>query len=220
MKLKHTLFALAAMTGISQAAVYVNFNGSQTGGGPATGSPFGVSSALWVNTGNTATNATGINAGGATVTWASKNTWGDGSPASAGDESVYGGYLDDGVKTGGGGATFTVSGLTALFGSGPYTITVYSFSDDTTNPMGTLTLNGGASTAITGSPSTGTLTGTYGITTFTGVTGDSFTILGAVSSGTAPQNRSTISGFSVIPEPSSAALLGLGGLALVLRRRK
>jgi len=35
-------------------------------------------------------------------------------------------------------------------------------------------------------------------------------------------NRASVSGFLIttVPEPSSAALLGLGGLALILRRRK
>jgi len=35
-------------------------------------------------------------------------------------------------------------------------------------------------------------------------------------------NRASVSGFKIetVPEPSSAALLGLGGIALILRRRK
>ena len=48
-------------------------------------------------------------------------------------------------------------------------------------------------------------------------TGDTLTISGTNSGG-----RSVLSGFQVVavPEPSSAALLGLGGLALIVRRRK
>lgn len=219
MKLKYTLLALAGLTLSAQAAVYVNFNGAQAGGGVATGDPFGVPTALWANTGNVATDATGISVGGANLTWASTGTWGDNVAASSGDESIYGGYLDDNNAQR---PEFTLSGLTAALGGSAYTIIVYSFSDDPNNGLGNLILNGGTPTAITSSTSTGNLTGNYGITTFTGVTGDSFTVEGNVTAGSAGRPRATIAGFQVVavPEPSSTALLGLGGLALILRRRK
>ncbi|MGJ8655204.1 MAG: PEP-CTERM sorting domain-containing protein [Akkermansiaceae bacterium] len=56
------------------------------------------------------------------------------------------------------------------------------------------------------------------------VTGDKIIIQAANSNASAGNNfnRATIGGatFDVVPEPSSTALLGLGGLALILRRRK
>lgn len=68
---------------------------------------------------------------------------------------------------------------------------------------------------------TGTTIGTptldANIATFTGLTGDTLTISGGQNS-----TRSPLLGFQLVavPEPSSTALLGLGGLALMLRRRK
>jgi hypothetical protein len=54
----------------------------------------------------------------------------------------------------------------------------------------------------------------------TGVTSTSITLLGGGDAGSA--NSPGISGFIVteVPEPSTTALLGLGGLALIFRRRK
>lgn len=221
MKLKYTvlLLALAASTGAASAAsIYVNFNGSQAGGGAATGSPFGIPAASWTNTGNVATNAVGIIVGtGSTLTWASANTWGDNVAPSTANESVFGGYLDDSA---GGSPSMTLTGLTAEFGGSLYNITIYSFSDAPANPTGSFILNGGAPVASTSSASTGALTGNYGVTTFSGVSGNSFTIAGVVSPNTT--GRDTISGFSVVavPEPSGALLPGLAGFALILRRRK
>ncbi|MGB0993269.1 MAG: PEP-CTERM sorting domain-containing protein [Akkermansiaceae bacterium] len=73
-------------------------------------------------------------------------------------------------------------------------------------------------TQATGTTSgTATVNGNYMV--HTGMSGSSFTITGVTTSG-----RAVLSGFQVVsnpvPEPSSAALLGLGGLALIQRRRK
>ncbi|MGJ8674248.1 PEP-CTERM sorting domain-containing protein [Rubritalea sp.] len=66
-------------------------------------------------------------------------------------------------------------------------------------------------------------TGTFALTGFGSGSGDSLTL--AVDSGQS-NNRWNVNGLEVsyttaaVPEPSSTALLGLGGLALILRRRK
>jgi len=199
----------------SQAAVYVNFTGSRVGGGNASGDPFGVTTSQWVNASG-ATNADGINAAGTIVTWSSPNTWGDDQNGNEGDETVYGGYLDDGGNSGNF-ASFTVSGLTAALGGKNYNITVYHFSDNPSNGIGEFTSTAGTPTTIQ-EASTGALTGNYGTSTISNVSGDSFTFSGVSGS----SGRETISGFTVVavPEPSSVILLGLGGFALILRRRK
>ncbi|BDS06573.1 hypothetical protein NT6N_16130 [Oceaniferula spumae] len=62
---------------------------------------------------------------------------------------------------------------------------------------------------------TATANGNYSL--YTGFSGSSFTITGLSS-----EARATINGFQIVavPEPSSTALLGLSGLALLLLRRR
>ena len=59
---------------------------------------------------------------------------------------------------------------------------------------------------------------------FSGYTGDTFTIDAAPAPGVAPgPYKLTVNGIQIVvtvPEPSSTALLGLGGLALMLRRKR
>lgn len=217
-----TLAALAAMASVSQAAVYVNFDGRDdagTGGGPATGAPFGIDSSQWTNTGNLASSP-GMSVGDAsTVEWSSGNTWSDDNPPSTDDESVYGGYLDDG-GTGSTAPTVIFTGLTAEFGGAAYNVTLYGFSDSPDNTVGTYDI-GGTSVDAVASPSTGDLTGNYGIATLNGVTGDSLTIAG-FNTDSSRDRRETISGITItpVPEPSGVALLGLGGLGFLMRRRR
>ncbi len=214
------LSVFAAMVSAGHAAIYINFDGRDTtgGGGPATGSPFGIDSSMWTNTGNLASSA-GISVGATTVSWSSANTWSDDNAPSTDDESVYGGYLDDG-GTGTNVPTVTISGLTAEFGGGAYNVTVYGFSDNPSNTVGTYDI-GGVSVDAVASPSTGSLTGNYGIATLNGVTGDTLTITG-FNTDNSRNRRETISGIVItpVPEPSGAALLGLGCLVALMRRKR
>ncbi|MFK7911040.1 MAG: PEP-CTERM sorting domain-containing protein [Akkermansiaceae bacterium] len=76
---------------------------------------------------------------------------------------------------------------------------------------------------------TSALAGSWTINRSGGITdSDSGTYTGAISSinlyneadGGGDANNLYANNFTVVPEPSSAALLGLGGLALIMRRRK
>ena len=220
MNIKHTLLALVAMTSAASAAsIYVNFNGNGSGG-PATGSPFGVPASDWVNAaGSSNSGGIAVGSGSATLTWTSgAGTWGK-TGATTDEESVYRGFLNENNY---GAPSFTVSGLDTEFGGQSYKIIIYGYSDDSRNGKPSqFTLNGGSTVyESTVTSSTGGLPGYYLETTFDNVSGDTFTI-NAVLDGDA-NRRSTIAGFTVVavPEPSSAALLGLAGLALILRRRK
>lgn len=66
----------------------------------------------------------------------------------------------------------------------------------------------------------GTATTDANFATYSGLTGNTLSI----TSATGTSGRSPLAGFQIVanpvPEPSSTALLGLGGLALILRRRK
>ena len=159
---------------------------------------------------------------GASVTWSSAGTCGDGEANTdanngVGNAQVARGYLDDG--NGGSGVDFTVSGITYA----TYTAHIY-FATDT---------NGGTYRAFDVNGTSQSTTGTknrYGTQpnwdatnsiTVTGLTGN-LVLDGLARDGA---NRGSVAGFQIvdttpIPEPSSTALLGLGGLALILRRRK
>lgn len=56
----------------------------------------------------------------------------------------------------------------------------------------------------------------------TGITGSSFDLIASAGGSASAAKRAPINGFQIVqvPEPSAAALLGLGSLALFLRRRK
>lgn len=102
-------------------------------------------------------------------------------------------------------------GLTGLTPNGTYNITFFEGSDP-----------GGASSTVDGfGAGTADAEGDYD---FIGVTADG---TGKIT-GTWDGTDNTVGGrqsyggmqFELVPEPSTAALLGLGGLALILRRRK
>lgn len=219
MKRTHTIWiaSLLAMSAVGHAATLaINFTGQSNMSPTATA--FGVAVGDWNNlAGNSGgpTNVTADNGDTASVTYSSGGTWTIGGTPTAGDDEVYHGYLDDG----GTGASVTISGLSAIV-QGSYSVQVIMGSDST-NGFDSITIGAATQTATASAPGWGA-TGSIGSTTFTGLTGDSVTI--------APNNpgdaltRGSVAGvivnFTPVPEPSTTALLGLGGLALILRRRK
>lgn len=123
---------------------------------------------------------------------------------------------------------FTLSSISSDFTSaaGGYTLVVYFESDNNTR-TGTITVNDSINppTSVSGLDGS-TFSGTYVEATgsndsnyavFTGLTASSIEIDIDSDAG-----RMGITGMTLyaVPEPSSAALLGLGGLSLILRRRK
>lgn len=90
--------------------------------------------------------------------------------------------------------------------------------------IGTVTITRDFDSSVVKTVSTGTLnkgTATTLDLTYTGLVGESYTLEFTSS---VSENWGAIDDLSfsqtAVPEPSSAALLGLGGLALILRRRK
>lgn len=235
MKLKNTVLAFAAMTAVSSAAtISVNFTESATAAHNnqqlAAGTTAGLTGYVAQNWNNVAT-ATGTvgslnqdDAGTATVstasvTWGSSGVWGDAAANgdadfSIGDAQLARGYLDDG----GSGVNFDVTGVSYA----SYTLVLYFSTDTNGGVYNTATVNG-SDYNTTGTKSQYNLDGwdeTNSIV-ITDLSGD-------LAVDVLPRdgaNRGSIAGFqivdtTVIPEPSSSALLGLGGLALILRRRK
>lgn len=64
----------------------------------------------------------------------------------------------------------------------------------------------------------GLANGTYTVDVFSSITTNGVNAAGTINNDNGGSNYTAT--FTVVPEPSSAALLGLGGLALILRRRK
>lgn len=117
--------------------------------------------------------------------------------------------------------SITMSGLADDFSA--YDVYLY-VGDDWGGRVGSFSINGGPALSFTSQKFTGTFTevtspgqaGNY--IRFAGITGDSFTIVGGGNDGA---NRTGVRAIEVVavPEPTSLALLGLGGLMLMRRRR-
>ena len=180
-------------------------------------------------TGTTAPNSTDtwavttpINAAMVSVAWTSDNLYAAG-PESTSEEGLYRMYLDDG----GTGPEVTLTGLSAWLtaeGATGYTIELYRNSDAASNNFAEVNFYEGSGT-------TGTLLDTIAteqadassrLKQAASLTFTSDVLTFHTDSGLGGGNRAGISGFKIttVPEPSSAALLGLGGIALILRRRK
>jgi len=239
MKLKYTLLILAAVTGTSSAAsIAMNFaeNASNQGfTGSANIGPTSLSSAVWnssiaLDTGTLATGEIGsastlIDDTGvpttATVSWSSNNVYYTSEGHDTEEKKLAVGYLDDST-----GVVVTVANIPY----DTYNVYVLFTSDNNGNYQhgeitveGTPVLGGGNFNAhgnVTDGTgwveADGTAFGNY--VKIDGIT-DSTLDITSIRNGTA---RGPITGFVIVavPEPSSAALLGLGGLALILRRRR
>ena len=133
---------------------------------------------------------------------------------------------DRAYTSGGGTGTFTVSGLNP---GGTYNLALFvddnssgSIATDFTIGATTMMAFGGSAGTNVDGPLTFTAGETHAL--FSGI---SASVDGDITISTTQAAGSTFGSFpglqiegSFIPEPSSAALLGLGGLALILRRRK
>ena len=245
-----TLTIIAATIGAASAAsIAVNFsenNANQNWTSVENIGPLSTSTANFNNTNNptggpanthTGTLAAGTlgalvdDAGaavaGSTVTWSSSNAWFSGAGTASNEARLNVGYLDDG----GGGISITMTNVPYA----QYSVYVLLASDQgTTYTARDVDVNGGGAgpnvlaygylgsdAANTGwTEATDTVRGNYILVS--GQTASTLTINGQTRDGV---NRGSIAGFIIedttpVPEPSSTALLGLGGLALILRRRK
>lgn len=230
-----TLAVLAAATGVSAAAtIGVNFTESIAGHANqqmASGTVAGlVPQSNWNNTGGATgtVNTLADSAGAATtasITWTSGGVWGDGQAdadanAGVGDAQLNRGYWDD---NNGGGQTFTVTGV-------PYTnydlLVYYATDTPGTQHLQGITANGiFARPDITTGARYNEKSGwdSTNTATITGLTGDLTATMDLRNAN--GNGRATIAGFQIleanaIPEPSSTLLVGLSGLALLMRRRR
>lgn len=244
MKLRYSLIILAASTAFAPAAsIAINFaeNTNQAFTGGVNIGPTGINSSNWnstinrdsgsleAGTKNNLIDDTGT-ATIASVTWSSSNVWYNADGTTNDVRKLAVGYLDDG----GSGVSITLTDipyaqyivyglLSSDQGDDPNTYTTRDFQVNGLDVLGgTATAYKGvaASWGATGNdwnPLTTTSVGNYWTSTVQ--TSSTLTVTGLPRSG---DERGSISGLIIqqVPEPSSAALLGLAGLALILRRRK
>ncbi|XAL99793.1 PEP-CTERM sorting domain-containing protein [Phycisphaeraceae bacterium D3-23] len=238
----HAAMAAAVVVSAGSAAadtIAINFQGDAYGnefGRAVSQTAFGVAAGDWVSD---ATHTAGVGDGGTsglthsavTFSWTFNNDWAQGAAfnttGATGEDEVYFGYLDDG----GNGADITISGLTtwlAATGDASYEVTLIMSTGQSTGaalldtPL--LDSDGGSSlgTFVMGGLESGhshaTGAGLQGFGTISGLTGDTLFVDGQARAGSA---RGSIAGIIVssVPEPGSLALLGLGGLAVLRRRR-
>ncbi len=185
----------------------------------------------WINAtssfhGNSGTNGsgdnvTGITVGSMTISW-DGNYYGEASNGASNQNHLM---MDGMMAMNVIGTTYvSITGLGSEFTSSGYDVYVY-IASDTSRSHG-LAGNDGTTTvqAVGATTNVGqflTDSGNYETTPsyvkLSGFTGSDFTLTRG-SGGGVPQ----ISGLQIVsvPEPSSAALIGLGGIALILRRRK
>lgn len=234
MKLKYTLLALAAMTALGSAAtISVNFTGSGAANQQLeTTTSAGLTGYVAQNWNNASTNSGTLdslnqdNAGSASVstasvTWNGGGVWRDDNAdtdatAGVGNAVLARGYLDDRNA----GVTFSVSGIPFA----AYSLVLYYSGDQDGGKFLDATANGNTQ-STTGDKhryQTPTWDATNTIV-FNSLSGDlTVSIPATTGAGGDGSNRGSIAGFQIVqvPELSSTALLGLGGLALILRRRK
>ncbi len=244
-----SLVAIATLTAGASAATTIafnftsNWNNTRVNGATVDGtdqwtdsveatSPQGTAPANSTDKGAVTTTT----ASGVTVAWSAAGMYNAGAESDK-EQSIYRMYLDDG----GDGPQVTISGLSQWLGANNatgYKLTVYRSSDmenNGTNKFAQLDFYSGTGTSGTLlesiAPELPAGGGNYPTATDGGgsrlkqeastvFTDDVITFHS--DRGLGGGYRGSIAGFKIeiVPEPSSAALLGLGGLALILRRRK
>ncbi len=211
MNKKHVIVALAAsIATASSATISVNFLRNPTTTPAANdGSEFGIST--WTDFDASAGSPfSDVDGTGVDISWTAGGTWGNGDA-----NNVVSGYIDNT-------STMTITGLDtwlASVGDIAYTIQLIQGNDSN---------NGFQNTEIFQDNSTGTLLDTLtnanirsGESTVSQNLSAATVFLDTTSGGAGA--RSGVSGIiitSVVPEPSSGALLGLVGLGLALRRKR
>ena len=224
--IKYSLLTLAAVTGIANAAtISVNFvestgssHANQVIAAGTSAGRSGYEAASWNNvyTKSGTQGSLKSNAGTATtasVTWSASGIWGD----SSADTAATAGNGNAQMRRGFLGAETTVPIDVTGIEYAQYTLVLY-YSGTSSESAKQVTVNGVTHPAST----------TTGIDSYSNkpgwddgntrvITGLSGNLDIDLSSGSA------IAGFQIIeevPEPSSTALLGLGAIGLILRRRK
>ncbi len=240
-KYKNTYAALLigsviASSSANAALVNVNFNGfiPTTAPVPTESSLTGVGglglNTSWNQYAAVDSSGTMVDSSGANTTMTVDTDFTEGRSHTA-NISIFESSLQ-GSGGGGRGSTYTTT-IAGLDNGGLYDIWVYSYADGTGRE---------GSLADWATTNTTTTVGTQEIDSLAGGAGDTFTYgtnyvlfenveataggvivvtgTGRVTTGT--DRRAVLSGLQIqsVPEPSTTALLGLGGLALILRRRK
>lgn len=229
MKLKHTLMAFAALTCAAHAAsVSVNLGANQRS---VTKDAGVVNDSTWENINDSGGAGSALNVDSSTidVSWVAHNIWRTNAANVTGGDQLMRGRWDSGID----GDVITITDINATYAN--YDVIVYYAYNQGSSHEFDLSVGGGTAVHIqhggqnatagasdlginnylTNGPSNGTDPSHWH--RFTGLSADSITFNVSNRSG-----RTGFTGFQIVqvPEPSSAALLGLGGLALILRRRK
>jgi hypothetical protein len=166
------------------------------------------------------------------VEWASANTWYAG-PETTSDEQLYRVYLDDGetVSGSGIGCNVTITGLSAWLadvGDPTYQIRFYHSTDQVKDFLPVSVRDGSAITdpvietvQATNMWYPGNNSSRAFVDSSDTLTTDTITIT-MPNSGGGEALRATLAGVKItsIPEPMTLSLLGIGGLALVRRRKR
>jgi PEP-CTERM motif len=241
--------ATLAVAGMSSAATpYIGVNFVGGGGGPGAATtldPTDVAGLVPQGNFNNVTTTTGAGvalvdsnnaATGVTLTFAGQGLWTAGTGTANANQKLYNGYLD-GSDTGTapllGVNSYSLSNVPA----GTYNLIIYAQPDGLDGRDQDYTLNGDVSTKVFLSSDAGSSFDTFGFVRGSatsqdgaGATGNyvefdniSLASVGTISwAGHSDTFRNFANGFQLVnaPEPATLSLLGVGGVALLGRRRR